>query len=106
MPDGALAIAAWNLVDPGQQGMTRTMDLAFRGVPANAQVTIQRVDSDHGNVLKEYAAMGKPLDPTPAQVDELNRETALPSPEQSALKDGRLSLDLTPNALVLVKVEP
>ncbi len=75
--DGGLAIAAWNWMDPDRHGSTTTLDLDFAHVPANARVTILRVESDHGNVLKEYAAMGSPLDPIPAQVDELNRETAL-----------------------------
>lgn len=100
----SLANAAWNLVDEGQHGATRTMEPSFRGVPANAHVTIQRVDSDHGNVLKEYAAVGKPPDPKPAQVEQLNRGTALGPPEQSQLKDGKLQLTLSPDALVLVKV--
>jgi len=28
--------------------------------------------------------MGKPLDPTPAQVEQLNSETALPAPERNS----------------------
>jgi xylan 1,4-beta-xylosidase len=103
--DGDIVVAAWNLVDPDQHGATRTMELTFRDVPANAKVTLQRVDDDHGNVLKQYAAMGKPVDPTPDQVEQLNRETALPAAEQTTLKNGVLELQLTPNALVLVKVE-
>ena len=102
---GDIAVAAWNLVDPDQQGTTRTMEITFRDVPPNSKVTLQRVDSDHGNVLKQYAAMNKPVDPTPAQVEQLNRETALPAPSQSTLKNGTLELQLTPNALVLVKIE-
>jgi xylan 1,4-beta-xylosidase len=102
---GNLVIAAWNLVDPGQHSSTGTMDLVFQGVPGNATVTLQRVDSKHGNVLPRYAALGKPLDPTPAQVEQLNRETALPAAEQTHLTGGRLKLELEPNALVLVKVE-
>jgi len=104
-PDGSLAVAAWNLVDPGQQASTQTMNLVFQGVPAAARVTIQRVDSDHGNVLPKYAAMGKPVDPTPAQVEQLNRETALPAPEETHLSNGRLKLTLTPDALDLITVE-
>jgi xylan 1,4-beta-xylosidase len=104
-PQGSLVIAAWNLVDPGQQGSDETVHLTFRDVPAGAQVTIQRMDSDHGNALKEYAAMGNPLDPTPTQVEQLNRETALPAPEQTHLTAGSLDLHLTPDALALVKVE-
>lgn len=104
--DGGLAIAAWNLADPGTQGTTQTMELDFRGVSPNARITLQRVDSDHGNVLKNYAAMGSPLDPTPAQVDELNRETALAPAERTSIENGALKLTLSPNALVLVKVSP
>ena len=103
--NGSLVIAAWNLVDPGRQGATRTMDLVFRGVPSDARVSIQAVDQDHGNVLPKYKAMGRPLDPTPAQVEELNRETALPAPKQEHLTGGRLKLTLTPDALDLVTVE-
>ena len=103
--DGALVIAAWNLVDPDKQGTTRTITLSFSGVPPNSSITTQSVDSEHGNVLPRYAAMGKPLDPTPAQVDQLNRETALAAPEQSSLKNGKLETQLTPNALVLIKVQ-
>jgi xylan 1,4-beta-xylosidase len=104
--DGGLAIAAWNLVDPGQHGNTQVMQLAFRHVALDARVTIQRVDDAHGNVLKAYGAMGEPVDPTPAQVDQLNRETALPAPEETTLRDGQLQVRLTPDALVLIKIEP
>ena len=48
--------------------------------------------------------MGKPLYPKPAQVEEMNRKTALGAPERMTLKDGRLELMLEPNALVLVRV--
>ena len=102
---GAVVIAAWNLVDPGQHGATHTIDLAFRDVPSDARATIQTVDENHGNVLPKYKAMGSPLDPTPSQVEQLNRETALPAPRQTHLSAGRLQLTLTPDALDLITVE-
>lgn len=102
--NGGLAIAAWNLVDPGEQGSSQTVELDFQGVAPDAQVTLQRVDSDHGNVLKEYAAMGSPLDPTPEQVKKLNQETALPPPSDRRLSGGKLDLKLSPDALVLIKL--
>jgi xylan 1,4-beta-xylosidase len=104
--DGGLAIAAWNLVDPGAHGKPQTLELTLDGVPENAAVSIGRVDDDHGNVLPKYAAMGSPEDPTPAQVVQLNAETALPAPEQTHLRKNKLTLQLMPNALVLVKVQP
>jgi xylan 1,4-beta-xylosidase len=104
--NGGLAIAVWNLVDPDKQGTTRTVQIDFRGIAPDAHFTVQRVDSEHSNTLKGYAAMGKPLYPTPAQVDDLNRETALATPEHIKLENGELALTLTPNAMVLVKVVP
>jgi xylan 1,4-beta-xylosidase len=103
---GGLAIATWNLVDPNQHGDPQVIDLEFRHLPADARVRIQRVDAEHGNVLKAYAAMGEPLDPTAAQVDQLNRESALPSPEETRLHESHLRLSLTPNALALIEVQP
>jgi xylan 1,4-beta-xylosidase len=104
--DGGFAVAAWNLVDPDQHGDTRTIELEFHDLRSDARVSIQRVDAEHGNVLKAYAALGDPLDPTPAQVEQLNRETVLPPPEESKLHEGNLKLSLAPNALVLIKVQP
>jgi xylan 1,4-beta-xylosidase len=104
--DGELSVAVWNLVDPGQQGTTRQVEMGIEGVPSNARVTVQRVDADHGNVLPKYAAMGSPVDPTPEQVEQLNRETALSVPEEARLQGGKLTLSLTPNALALIKIQP
>ena len=103
---GALAIAAWNLVDPGQQGSAHTMEFVIHGVAPDAKATLEFVDQAHGNVLPHYAAMGKPLDPTEKQVEELNRETALGAPEERRLRNGSLTIELTPDALVLVTVQP
>jgi len=50
--------------------------------------------------------MGQPLDPTEKQVDELNRESALPAPEKMRLEASKLKLSLMPNALVLIEVQP
>jgi xylan 1,4-beta-xylosidase len=103
---GGLAVAVWNLVDPDVQGASRDVDLSFAHVSLNARVSIERIDQAHGDVLRPYAAMGSPLDPTAEQVEQLNRESALPAPQQTTLHDGKLSLTLTPNALVLIKVQP
>ena len=104
--NGEVEIVAWNLVDPDRHGATPGIDFEFLNVPADALAGIQRVDSEHGNVLPRYAAMGKRLDRTPEQVEKLNRETALDQPEELRLKGGRLKLSLAPNTLALIKVEP
>jgi xylan 1,4-beta-xylosidase len=106
--DGTLVIAAWNLVDlvenNGSSGGTVTVTIEFRNVPRDAQVSIERVDDEHGNVLPKYAAMGSPVDPTEPQVEQLNRETALGQPERKRLNDGRLELTLERNSLTLLHV--
>ena len=105
MANGNLAIAVWNLVDPDQHGALRELELHLQGVPQDANVEVQRVDDNHGNVLPRWTAMGKPKNPTPAQAEQLNRETALPAPERTALRNGTLRINLTQNALVLIQVE-
>ena len=102
--DGSLAVAVWNLVDPDKTGSTKDVQLVFRGVPANAAVSISRVDETHSNTLAAYKAIGSPLDPTEAQVDQMNRETAIGAPERVALKDGKLDLKVGVNALLLIHV--
>ena len=105
LSDGSLAIALWNLAVVGEAAASRRYTLHINGVAKNAAVSLQRVDEDHSNVLKPWAAMGSPIFPTPSQVQQLNRETALAPPERLALHDGTLSLDLSPNTLLLLNVE-
>jgi xylan 1,4-beta-xylosidase len=100
--DRSIRVAAWNIVDPGSQGSDHAMQLVFAGVAPEASASVRRVDADHGNVLPKYTAMGSPPNPTPAQVEEMNRATALGQPEEIQLKNGRLTLLLRPNALVLI----
>jgi xylan 1,4-beta-xylosidase len=103
---GEIEVAAWNIVDPGEHGSTKTIDLVFQHAGADAPVSMQTLDDDHGNVLKAYVAMHEPVDPTASQVEQLNQESALPPPVQSRLTAGKLELHLAPNSLVLVKIEP
>ena len=103
-PDGSLAIAVWNLVDPDKTGSEKNIQLVLHGVPTNTAVSISRVDNTHGNALAAYKAIGSPLDPTEAQVEQMNKQTALGSPEHLTLTDGTLDLKLDSNALLLIEV--
>ena len=110
--DGSLILAAWNIVDPAPDGQpsstlhakSETMTLSIANVAPNARVTVDRVDNEHGNVLPVYNAMGKPIYPTPEQIETMNKKTALPPPEITALKNGDLKLTLEPNALALIRI--
>ncbi len=102
--DGTLVLAAWNIADPGTTGHPLPLTLAFRNLPLNGSISMERVDDEHGNVLPKYAAMGSPLDPTKAQVETLNRQTALGVPETLHLAQGTVNLTLEPNALILLTI--
>ena len=104
--DGALVVAAWNLVDMDKVSEAKpiTIRLKFASVSPNANVAVERVDENHGNPLRTYAAMGRPRYPTQEQVAEMNKASALPAPEVSVLKDGQLELTLPVNGLAVVEV--
>jgi xylan 1,4-beta-xylosidase len=97
-------VAVWNLVDPDQKGDSKTVTLIFQHDAPDSHVTIQRLDAEHGNVLKQFAAMGGPVDPTPAQVEQLNRATALPRPADEHLRNGALTISLAPNTLAVIQL--
>jgi xylan 1,4-beta-xylosidase len=105
-PDGSIAIAVWNLVDPDDAPRSRQVSLHLLGLPLNSAISVQRVDARHGNALPLYAAMGRPSSPTEAQVERMNHETALGDGERSSLKDGSVTLNLDSNALLLVTITP
>ena len=104
--DGTLVVAAWNLVDMDKlaQGSAMALHLNFKGVPAGARVSIQRVDETHGNPMTLYRKMESPRYPTLKQVAALNESSALPAPERTQLKDGQLDLSLPVNGLALIEV--
>ena len=104
-PDGSIAIAVWNLVDPGTNGGASARQLEFRGLRAGAALQVTGIDDQHGSSLAAYEAMGRPRYPSLDQVAALNRAAELPHARVQALpNDNTLRLDLTPNALVLIEI--
>jgi xylan 1,4-beta-xylosidase len=106
-PDGKLAIAVWNYVDPGEKGSAKKYRLIFENMSlAGAEVSESRVDEEHSNTLAAYRGMGSPRYPTEAQVKKLNALTALGAPRIMRLSSRDIDLELGPNALVLLEVKP
>ncbi len=103
-PDGSLAIAAWNLVDPDTKGSERSVEFEIRGIPAGSQVRVSRADAEHGNTLAAYKTMGSPRYPTQAQVRELNRVAEAASVQTLQLSKGSIKLQLPVNGVVLLEV--
>jgi xylan 1,4-beta-xylosidase len=102
--DGSLVVAAWNLVNPGETGQPKSVQLDFKGVKASAGVSIARVDDKHGDTLALYNQMGKPRYPTQAQLKQLREQSKLPPPEQSHLNGSKLSLELPVNGLAVIRI--
>ena len=80
------------------------MQLEFKGVKPNAMASIARVDEQHGDALALYNKMGKPHYPTQAQIQQLRKGSSLPSPEQTHLTNGKLTLELPANGLAVIRI--
>ena len=104
-PDGALVIALWNYVAPGQSGAPVTISLQLRHVAAHS-AKVLRLDAQNGDVSGAYQGMGSPRFPTPAQREELLKASALPAPQVVPIVDERLSITLPVQGLVTVEVAP
>lgn len=102
--NGSLAIAAWNLVDPGTNGSERWIKFEIRGVRSNSEVHVSRADGTHGNTLASYRMMGSPQYPTPAQVREMNRVADDMPVQDLRLDDGSILLSIPVNGVVLIEV--
>ena len=67
-------------------------------------VEISFMPNQHGNTLAAYEKMGKPTYPTRAQIEQLNRASEV-VPQKTSLKNGKLEVELSPNALVVLEIE-
>jgi xylan 1,4-beta-xylosidase len=105
--DGAIVLALWNYREVGAPAAAiRRVSLSF--VHTEAQTAqIQIVDGEHGNFSGAYLRMGSPRYPTRQQIEELQTAAALPPPVSRALEPrNSLSLEIPPDALVLVTLKP
>ena len=104
LPDGSLSIALWNLVNPAEAPRDKQIELHIDGVSKTASVLILKVDETHSNVMPLYKAMGSPVSPTAAQVEQLNRATSLAPADRLTLTNGSVRLTLGSNALYLLTI--
>ena len=107
--NGALAIAAWNLVDPdsksaGETGETMTVTFDLKGVPDGTWAEVQRVDANHGDTLAAWKKMGSPDDPTQEQVEALKKASEIGSPQDVEVLDHELTIKLPPMGLALIQL--
>ena len=97
-------MAVWNLSASENNTESKDVVLQLNSLQGESQAFIYRLDSDHGSLLKAYAAMGSPTYPTEAQIQSLRHAARLPAPESRSIQNGQIALRLAPNALVLIEV--
>jgi xylan 1,4-beta-xylosidase len=102
--DGAIVIAAWNLVEPGATGPDKTFSFDLKGVAKSAKVSIRRVDAAHGDTLAAWGKMGKPKYPTQEQIAALKKASEIGPAEVRSLHDGELTLSVPEKGLALIEV--
>ncbi|HXM95702.1 MAG TPA: glycosyl hydrolase family 39 [Candidatus Dormibacteraeota bacterium] len=102
--DGSLAITVWNLFLPEEPGTSKTVTLNFKGLSGTRRAHVTTVDQDHGSPLPVWEKMGRPQNPTPAQIESLRKAAALSAAQPRALINGSITLTLPPHALALVTV--
>jgi xylan 1,4-beta-xylosidase len=101
--DGTIVMAVWNLFQPEESGENKRVAIKMSGAGGLHRATIFRLDSTHGSLLAAYAAMGKPLDPTQAQIQKLRSAAKLPPPESMTVNQGQLRIVLPPQGLALIE---
>ena len=100
--DGALVLAAWNLVDPGTQGAAKNMVLHFCNMHTPATAQVYWLDALHSNVLAAYQRMGSPRYATREQIKTLRKAAHLGAPDTIKIQDGILRLQLIENSLAII----
>ncbi|MGH9470073.1 MAG: GH39 family glycosyl hydrolase [Terriglobia bacterium] len=109
--DGSVAIIAWNLVSRDEHGTPASgepieLRLVVRGLQHRKNLSVTRVDDEHGSVLPAYQKMGSPRYPTETQIEALRKAGALPAPETSLVAGGEYTnvpLTLPPNGIALLE---
>ncbi len=109
-PAGAVQVVAWNPVDDAEEAAPTArlqLDLPLPSGPVF--VNRSRVHERAGNPWGAWQAMGRPHQPSPAQVETLRRlaephRTSWQQPSEGGVL--RLDLDLERNEITLVELEP
>jgi xylan 1,4-beta-xylosidase len=92
-PDGGVRVLLWNYHDDDVPGPDARVRLEIKGMPANRDHWLLRVDGSHANAFNAWKAMGSPQSPNATQYAELEKASAI-SPEVPELvsRKGRTAI--------------
>src|SRR6185437_5371154 len=109
--DGTLVLALWNYAPPVGDGATYTpgepkgavkhFDVDVSHLAKSTTATVWRLDEHHGNAVGLFDKMGRPAFPSREQIEQLRAAGNMAAPQQLAMHDGRLSLDIPPQGLAV-----
>jgi xylan 1,4-beta-xylosidase len=85
-PDRSIVVALWNYAEPGKTVPPKTFHLELRGIHARGYL-MQFVDPEHGSSLYEWKRIGSPISPTPLQILQIQRATALPAAKEHPIAE-------------------
>jgi xylan 1,4-beta-xylosidase len=102
--DGTLVLAVWNEFLPDEAGEEKQIKVIVKGLPGVHSAVMTRLDANHGSVLNAYAAMGKPVNPTQAQIEQLRRAATLSPPETLQILKDQITTMLPPHGLALIEI--
>jgi xylan 1,4-beta-xylosidase len=102
--DGSVVMAVWNLIPLEEPGKSKEMTIRLAGLTGARRATIYRLDAVHGSALHRYSEMGKPVNPTPKELDELRHSADLPPAETKLLSHGEIRITLPPQGLAVIEL--
>ncbi len=113
--DGAVVLALWNYAPPvgdtavytkgKPKGAVKHYDVNVSHLGAATKATVYRLDENHGNAVAAFDRMGRPDFPSREQIAQLRAAGNMAAPETVAIQDGRLTLDIPPQGLVVVELQ-
>lgn len=113
--NGSIVLALWNYAPPVGDARTWTQGLPKGGhklfeikvdsFPVDGKATIWRLDRKHGDVLTTYDKMGRPAFPDRKQIRELRSAAKLLPPQHVTVHNGKLSVDIPPQGLVVIELQ-
>jgi len=101
--DGSLVLALWNYATPDEPGVTKVLTVNFKNVEIR-NITITRLDGDHGDVLREYARLGSPRYPSRAELEKLRAVDKVAATETVHVRNNELKLDIPAKGLVIMEL--
>ncbi len=112
--DGTLVLALWNYAPPvsdktvyvpgAPKGESMQVEVDVANLDGDGTATVWRLDRGHGDVIPAFDAMGRPAYPSMSQIETLRKAGRMAPPENVAVRNGKLSLGIPPQGLVVVEL--